>query len=92
MIIRILGQGQYDVADTRIDELNTLDTRLQTAVDAGDTEAFTAALQALVGTVRGLGVRLPDDTLVASELVLPGEDSDLEQVRALLTDEGLIPG
>lgn len=92
MIIRILGEGQYDVPDARIDELNALDSRLEAAVGSGDTTAFTAALQALIGAVRALGARLPADTLVASELVLPAEDSDLEQVRALLSDEGLIPG
>ncbi|TNC24143.1 PspA-associated protein PspAA [Amycolatopsis alkalitolerans] len=92
MIIRILGQGQYDVAEDRIEELNTLDTELQVAVDAGDTAAFATALRALTGAVRKLGAQLPEDSLVASELVLPGEDSSLEHVRALLSDEGLIPG
>ena len=28
MIIRILSEGQYDVADDRVDDLNALDTRL----------------------------------------------------------------
>ena len=92
MIIRILGEGQYDLPDDRIDELNAADARLEAAVGSGDTEAFTAALDVLIGTVRALGARLPDSTLVASELVLPAEDSDLMHVRALLSDDGLIPG
>lgn len=92
MIIRILGRGQYDVADARLDALNVLDARLQTAVESDDQEAFSAALRALTGAVREFGTPVAEDVLVASELVLPGEDSDLAQVRTLLSDEGLIPG
>ncbi|GAA2912375.1 hypothetical protein GCM10010517_78930 [Streptosporangium fragile] len=92
MIVRILGEGQLDIADQHLDELNALDDRLQAAVDAGDTEAFTGALQALLDSVRRLGTPLPEDTLAASELVLPDEDTTLEQVRSLLAEEGLIPG
>lgn len=92
MIIRILGEGQYDVTDTRIDELNALDTRLHAAVESENTTAFVAALQALLAAVREFGVPLAADTLVASELVLPSDDSDLAQIRALLSNEGLIPG
>jgi hypothetical protein len=35
---------------------------------------------------------LPPDILEESELILPHEDSSMDEVRKLLTDEGLIPG
>jgi hypothetical protein len=35
---------------------------------------------------------VPVGALVASELVLPAAGTSLEQVRALLAGEGLIPG
>lgn len=92
MIIRLLGEGQFDVDDADVDELNTLDSALQHTADVDDAEAFGAALRRLVGRVRELGSPVPDDALAASELVLPAEDADLETVRALLGDEGLIPG
>ena len=92
MIIRILGEGQYDVAAADIDALNRLDTRLLDAVESNDTTAFTPLLEELLGAVRRLGTPLADDALVASELVLPAADSDLPQVEALLSDDGLIPG
>jgi hypothetical protein len=91
VIIRILDEGQFDVADDRIDDLNALDDRLQSAVDAEDGSAFTAALQALLAEVRRLGEPLAEDALVASDLVLPGPDAGIAEVRALLSDEGLIP-
>jgi hypothetical protein len=91
MIVRILGEGQFTITGEHLDELNLLDTQLQTA-DDDDGAAFTAALRALRDAVRRAGSPLPADTLVASELVLPAQDTGLEQVRALLEGEGLIPG
>jgi len=36
MIVRILGEGQFDVDDSATDELNALDATLEKAVNAGD--------------------------------------------------------
>ena len=92
MIVRILGQGQFDVPDGAFDRLNELDDRLSDALEGDDEDAFRSALQALLDEVRGAGRELPEDHLGPSELVLPGPDSSLQEVRGLLTDEGLIPG
>jgi hypothetical protein len=92
MIIRIVGQGQYNVPDGGLDELNLLEARLQTAVDSGDMEQYVHALRALLNVVRRLGDPVPDTVLTASELVLPSEDTDLDRLRAMLGDEGLIAG
>ncbi|MER7466744.1 hypothetical protein [Streptomyces sp. NPDC097981] len=91
MIMRILGEGQYEIADEQLDRLGELDSTLQSAVDADDETAFTAALSALLDAVRALGTPLPDDAITPSDLVLPDEDTSLAQVRELLSDEGLIP-
>ena len=92
MIIRILGAGQYQVDDRHLDELNALDDRLNTAVQAGDMAAFGRELGVLVAAIRRLGTPVPDDALTPSDLVVPDEDADLAQVQALLRDDGLIPG
>ena len=92
MIIRIFGEGQYRVTDAHLEELNELDSVLQDAVDRGDEEAFTLSLRGLLETVRRLGSPLPSDVLAPSELVLPDEDTTLEEVKELLSSEGLIPG
>jgi hypothetical protein len=92
MIIRILGEGQFDVADHTVEVLNGIDSTLQSAVEAGDEAAFRHALAELISLVREAGVRVADDYLGPSELVLPAADSTLEEVRALLGNEGLIPG
>jgi len=92
MIMRILGEGQYEIAEQHLDRLNELDAPLQSATDAGDEAAFTTALSALLDAVRSLGTPLPEETITPSELVLPDADTSLTQMRQLLSDEGLIPG
>ena len=92
MIIRILGEGQYDVADNALDRLNELDAALEAAVDAGDEAAFATALTGLLDGVRTAGVAHPADSLEESDLILPHPDATIDQVRQLLNDDGLIPG
>ncbi|HEY5456000.1 MAG TPA: hypothetical protein VIJ96_11060 [Acidothermaceae bacterium] len=92
MILRILGEGQFEIADHTVEALNGLDNELLAAVESGDESKFQDTLAALLALVREVGQPVPDDHLGPSELVLPGSDSTLEEVRALLGDEGLIPG
>jgi hypothetical protein len=92
VIARILGEGQYEIDDAHLGELNDLDAAVQDAVDAGDEPAFATALRALLDAARRLGTPLPDTALTPSDLVLPDQHTTLPQVRALLSDEGLIPG
>ncbi|MBK3579918.1 hypothetical protein JHN63_40250 [Streptomyces sp. MBT65] len=92
MIVRIMGEGQVRLADSHLTELNKLDDVLLTEVQNGDGPAFRETLQALLAKVRELGDPLPDDSLEPSELILPSPDASLEEVRDLLSDDGLIPG
>ncbi|MGH3306887.1 MAG: PspA-associated protein PspAA [Nocardioides sp.] len=92
MIVRILGEGQYDVADDALDRLNEYDSAVETAVEADDREAFTAALTTLLEGVRTVGVPHQVDSLDESDLILPPADASIDEVRALLSDDGLIPG
>ena len=92
MIIRILGEGQYSLTDADMDELNYLDEQLLEAADAHDDAGFALSLRQLLAAVRACGAAVPDDRLVVSDLVLPSADTPLAQVRAMLRDDGLIPG
>ncbi len=91
MIIRIMGEGQWDVDDGHLEALNRLDQALEEAVGSGDEQAFSQGLAALLHAVRTEGARLEDDSLVDSDLMLPPADATMEEVRALLGDEGLVP-
>jgi hypothetical protein len=92
MIVRILGEGQFEVDDSATDELNVLDDALEKAVNSGDEAAFRPALAALLGRIRSLGRPVAADTIKPSDLILPDSDADVAAVRELLTNDGLIPG
>jgi len=92
VIVRILGEGQLEVADDQLDSLNVLDSAVESAVESGDTDAFTTALAALLDGVRRAGQPLADESLDDSDLILPPADATIEEVRELLEGDGLIPG
>ncbi|MER7913725.1 MULTISPECIES: hypothetical protein [unclassified Streptomyces] len=92
MIVRIMGEGQWKLADSHFAELNRLDDELLAEMETGDTAGFRRTLGALLDAVRRLGAPLPDDVLEPSELILPAPDASLEEVRKMLSDDGLIPG
>ncbi|MER0445194.1 hypothetical protein ABR738_11555 [Streptomyces sp. Edi4] len=92
MIVRIMGEGQVKLADGHFTELNKLDNDLLAEMEAGDEDGFRRTLGALLDAVRSLGEPLPDDALEPSELILPSPDASLDEVRDMLSDDGLIPG
>ncbi|MEU9475118.1 hypothetical protein [Streptomyces sp. NPDC048191] len=92
MIVRIMGEGQWNLADAHFDELNKLDDELLAEMESGDAAGFRGTLGALLDSVRRLGTPLPADALEPSELILPAPDASLEEVREMLSDDGLIPG
>lgn len=91
MIVRIMGEGQLEVADGDLSALNSLDGELETAIESGDEEKFRTALHALLERVRAVGEGLPPEDLAPSALILPPADATMDEVRAMLGDEGLIP-
>ena len=92
MIVRILTEGQWEVSDDHIVDLNKLDEQVESAVESGDEVAFSQSLGALLDSVRKGGSRLADDSLEDSDLILPPADATIDEVRHLLEDDGLIPG
>ncbi|MEI8411578.1 MULTISPECIES: PspA-associated protein PspAA [unclassified Kribbella] len=91
MIVRIMSEGQWRLADEKLDDLNKVDGELEQAVSAGDEEAFKAAFTALLEFVRS-GDKLPDDELHDSDAILPPSDSSLAEMRELISGDGLIAG
>ncbi|MFF8605085.1 hypothetical protein ACF06X_04040 [Streptomyces sp. NPDC015346] len=92
MIVRIMGEGQWKLADSHFAELNKLDDELLAEMESGDGTGFRRTLSALLDAVRTLGEPLPDDALEPSELILPAPEATLEEVREMLSGDGLIPG
>ena len=91
MIVRILGEGRYQVPDADLPAVEQLDADLEDAIDRKDEAAFTGALADLVGQVRHTGTRLGHDDVGPSEMVVPHEGSSLAEVIALLAEEPSTP-
>jgi hypothetical protein len=91
VIVRIMGEGQYEVDDGLQARLNEIDDEVGAAFAAGDQAAMSEALRRLAEEVRGAGRRLDDTDLSPSDAVVPPEDLTLDEAHELLEGEGLIP-
>jgi hypothetical protein len=88
VIVRILGERQFELDDTEAEKLDRLDEPLEAALQAGDAAAFAAALDQVESWVRTHGTPVDPTTIVPSDLVLPAPDAELAEVKALLESEG----
>ena len=92
MIVRISNEGQYEVADGDVAELNELDNQAVDACQTADEASFHAVFGQLLDFVRSHGTPVPDDELTGSDIILPPPDVSLEEARTEFQGEGLIPG
>lgn len=91
MIIRIMGEGQFDIGDVAGDTLQQYDNQVETAVDSGDENAVREALEKLRSFVAQSGQPVSDDYLGPSDFVIPFADAHIAEIKKLLTGEGFIP-
>jgi hypothetical protein len=91
VIVRLMGEGQFEIDDEVAKGLNDLDEQAAQAVEAGDEEQLAGLLGRMAEAVRTNGARVPDDALEASDAIIPPDDLSLEEARQLFEDEGLIP-
>jgi hypothetical protein len=92
MIVRILGEGQYEIDAAQLADLNELDGAVEHAISVGDTSEFREALTRLLSEIHEKGTPVATDVFIESDLVLPPADATLDEVREYLSDEGLLPG
>jgi hypothetical protein len=84
MIVRILGEGSFDVPEADMPAVEQLDAALVDTLERGDEAAFSGVLADLIGLVRHTGKQLPPDDVRTSELAVPHPGSTLAEVRELL--------
>lgn len=87
MIVRVLGDGQYELSDEAAQSLDPLDAALNAAIESGDEGAFDAAFANLLDAVRTRGRLLDTATIVPSDLTVPHEGATLAEIQALLASE-----
>ncbi len=88
MIVRILGEGQFDVPDADCADLTELEKGLNAAVEGDDEAAFARSLAAVIAEVRRVGLPLAPDSFMSSDLVVPFDDATLAETKALLAEPG----
>lgn len=93
MIVRVLGDRQYEVDDDLAGELEELERRLDETVSNDDEEAYGTVLDSILETVRSSGRPLDPGALSPSDLTVPPEGSTIADLKALLdseTDSGVV--
>jgi hypothetical protein len=91
VIVRISGEGQFELPDSDAERLNELDNRAVSAVEEGDETGFQELWTQMLELVQTDGKPLDDDELVESDVILPPPDITFDEAQAEFTGEGLIP-
>lgn len=91
MIVRLMGEGQFRVADEHAQRLNEIDDAAVAALEQGDEAGFRERLEELHQVVRELGEPLELSDLSPSDLLVPPSDLSFDEARELFSGEGLIP-
>ena len=92
MIVRIATEGQYELDDADVEQLNELDNQAVACCSADDEQAFRQVYDELLEFVRSKGRPVGDDHLGGSDLILPPPDVSLDEAKAEFQGDGLIPG
>lgn len=87
MIVRVLGEGRYEVPDSGLAAIESLDSQLVEALDKDDDAAFSSVLAQLITEVRRSGKLLDPDDLRTSDQAVPHEGSTLAEVKQLLAED-----
>ena len=91
MIVRVAGEGQYEIDETMMERLDSLDQQALAALDRGDEPELDRYLDEMGALVRENGRKLAGDELASSDVVIPPSDLTLEETRRLVAKEGFIP-
>jgi hypothetical protein len=86
VIVRISGEGQYELDDSEGQRLDEMDREVTDALHAGDEARFHELLHRSLDYVRRNGDSVPDDRIVTSDIILPPEDVTLDEARRFFHD------
>lgn len=89
MIIRIMGEGQYQASDALCNELNKIDNHIVTLVEDGKAEEFKKELARLISEIKGRAESVDPKEIVKSDIIVPPEDLSFEEAKAVFKGEGI---
>ncbi|MDQ2742158.1 MAG: hypothetical protein M3Z66_07645 [Chloroflexota bacterium] len=88
MIVRISGEGQYDLDDSATRKLEAMDKELTEALHANQEQRFHHLLHQAIAFVRDSGKPVPHDQVVPSDVIIPPEDVTMAEAQNFFSDEG----
>jgi hypothetical protein len=91
VIVRIMGEGQWRLADDVRERVNELDNRCVEAVERGDESGFHEHFEGLLALIRADGEHLGDEDLEGSDVIVPPADTSFAEATEDFSGEGLIP-
>jgi hypothetical protein len=91
MIVRVSGEGQFELPDGDAERLNELDNAAVAAVEGGDEGKFQELWTQMLDVVASDGKPIGEDELVESDVILPPRDISFAEAAGEFTGEGLIP-
>jgi hypothetical protein len=95
MIVRLMGEGQFEIDKKHLDAVNKIDNNIVKIVNGKDEKAIEMAFKTeykkLIDYVRNNGKNIPQEIIKPSDIIIPPADLTLEEARKIFTGEGLIP-
>jgi len=91
VIVRISGEGQFELDEAHNARLDELDDLAVAAVEAGDTAGFRERFDALLAFVRSESAPVAGDDLRPSDIILPPADLSFDEAGEDFSGEGLVP-
>ncbi len=90
MIVRLMGEGQYEIDKKHLGTVNKIDNDIVKIVNSRDEIAFKAEFKKLNDYVRKNGKKVPHEIIKPSDIIIPPADITLEEARKIFKGEGLI--
>lgn len=91
MIVRISNDGEYELPEDLVAQVNEIDNEVVSAVEAGDEARFKELFARLIETIKAGGSPIPPEDLAVAQVIVPPADLSLEEAKHEFTGEGIIP-
>ena len=90
MIVRLMGEGQYEFDKKHLNAINKIDNEIVKIVNDRDEKAFRSEFKRLIDYVRKNGKKVPHEVIKPSDIIIPPADISLEEAQEIFRGEGLI--
>ncbi|VVB56024.1 Uncharacterised protein [uncultured archaeon] len=91
MIVRLMGEGQYELEKKHVDEVNKIDNNIVKIVKNEDEKVFKTEFKKLSDYVKRNGKKIPDDVIKPSDCIIPPSDLTLDEAKKIFAGDGLFP-